>query len=160
MTFKHVASAPVLLTICALSLIGCGGSSPSKVASMSEVASKKDAEAMKEKMVIFLSEVRAGAKLLTLVASTQQVNEKSNQITDLYTHLPDIPVHLDPRGEVTERLKDINELFTVAVEYPELIARAERNGSEELIMRSTNDLKEIVNDIKKFADEIESKLGL
>ena len=62
-------------------------------------------DAIKEEVVVYLTESRAGAKLLSLGRSLEQVQDKSKQITDLHTHRPDLDAELDPTGEVAKRLK-------------------------------------------------------
>ena len=109
----------------------------------------------KEQVANYLSQARAGAKLLTLAPSLAQVRKKSEEITELYTHLPDVPDSIAQRKTVAMRLKNINGSFAVAEATVKLQIQAASLNSAELIQNARNNIGMVANDIKKFCTEIE-----
>jgi hypothetical protein len=115
----------------------------------------------KEKVAHFIDEARAGAKLLTLpLSSLDEARTKSKQITDLYTHLSDVPPEIDSTGEVAKKLNGINTLFGVGELAVKLRTDNAHHGYRDLFNKSHEECKDIADNVRKLADEIESKVGL
>jgi hypothetical protein len=118
----------------------------------------------REKVAKFIEEARAGAKLLTVAPSLDEIKAKSVQITDLYTHLPDVPPEIDSTGDVAKKLKTTMGSFAVAEFDLKLSNQAERSmtGAELLdFMKKTHDeCHKIADEVNRIADEIESKASL
>ncbi len=132
---------------------------PTPVVAVEVVKESPKVQILKEKAAHYLAEARAGAKLLGLGVSVKQARDKSEQITDLYTHLPDVPTDLDLTGEIATRLKNINGSFAVAVEAVKLRDSSAGLGAA-LLTKIEKQIEKTASDIKGFADEIEAKLGL
>lgn len=175
--------AAILLT--ALALLGCGRAKPT-AADPPEVAAPQPTPRVtaeparptttpvptpapgpspkvlefREKVAGYLTEARAGAKLLTLAPSLEQVKAKAAVITDLYTRLPDVPPEVDATGVVAGKLKNINGSFAVAESFAEYRARFARGGSVEGVKKADESLAQSAENVRKVADEIEARVGL
>jgi hypothetical protein len=124
-------------------------------------AESKKVRAFKEKVAHYLEEARAGTKLLTLAPSLSEAKGKAEHITDLYTHLPDVPSELDPTGEVAERLKNINGSFAAGEFFIQTAKEFQRLGAtKEWKKIHEEDIPKLVKEVKGYCEEIESRLGL
>lgn len=131
----------------------------SKAVPKVESAQDKRIREFKEKVSEYLAEARAGAKLLALGPSLSQARKKAEQITDLYTHLPDVPVDVPKHETVAKRLKNINGSFAVAEATVQLQIQAASLNSAELIEKTRSSIEMIAKDIKAFCSEIEMYLA-
>jgi hypothetical protein len=120
----------------------------------------KKVTVFKEKVTNYLAEARAGAKLIELAPSVNDMRAKSKEITDLLTHLPDVPTEIEDAEHISTRLKNINGSFFVAVQYAGLSVDAVKLKSPELIKSTGENFLKTAKTIREAADEIEKKLGL
>ncbi|MBN9521937.1 hypothetical protein J0H58_26045 [bacterium] len=157
-----------------LVLVGCGKPTPTPdpaprpdATPASDAAKPKaspssnrpEVVAFREKVAVYLTEARAGAKLLSLDLTVERARAKSAQMTDLYTHLPDVPPEVDTSGEVAGRLKNIHGAFTAARMMAESRAELGRLGSLEGIKKADESLAKVAADVRTMADEIEARVG-
>lgn len=121
----------------------------------------KKLRAFKEKAAVYIDEARAGAKLLTLAPSLKEVSTKATQITDLFTHLPDVPTEIDATEETASKLHRINGQFALAEGYVKTIIDAKKLGTDGdyPIAVSNIELAKIIKTVKQLADELETKIG-
>jgi Tfp pilus assembly protein PilX len=113
----------------------------------------------KAKVAHFLTEARAGAKMLAHSPSHEDVKAKSKHITDLYTRLPDVPSEIDSTGDLAKNLVRIKEAFSFAEitirQRDEFVRLNSREGME----KATFDLGKTSYEVKSIANDIEAKLA-
>lgn len=112
-----------------------------------EAANEKRLREFREKVAHYLSEARAGAKLLSLAPSLAQARKKSEEITDLYTRLPDVPVEIKQHELLATRLKNINGSFFAAKTILEIDSKADAETAK------------IANDVRGICTEIEGLMA-
>lgn len=116
--------------------------------------------AFKAKVAHFLSEARAGAKLLTAGPSLSEARAKASHIKDLYSRLPDAPREIDPSGDVAKNLKQINAQFGAGELAVKLSDDFVRLKSKDGIKKAHETCLKIAAEIRKLADEVERFCGL
>src|SRR5688572_23999494 len=89
--------------------MGCGGkedrggflgpSSPTVERGVSDVQSER-VRKFKAAVAVYLEEARVGAKMLTVVPSVADAENKARQIKELYTRIPDVPAEIDTTGRL------------------------------------------------------------
>jgi hypothetical protein len=113
----------------------------------------------KEQVGHYLSEARAGARLLTISPSLDEATTKSKQITDLYIHLPDVPPEIDSTGSVATKLKSITGVFAVGEDAVKVRLDAERQKNIDGFKKAHGECRNLAREVDKLADDIESLVG-
>lgn len=121
---------------------------------------KEDAaSAFLAKVAHYLSEARAGAKLMTLRPSAADARDKAKHITDLYTRLPEPPPGTNPI--VATRLEQLNRAFGLAAATASQGEDALRRKHDDLAKQVyETDMPRAAKTILWFVDEIEKALKL
>lgn len=164
-----------------LMLVGCGGSvskpvaapvaeTPKEVVSVAPVVvaavpepPKEPADVTEFKAAVkhYLAEARAGAKLIELAPTVADMRAKSKEITELLTHLPDVPASIEDAEFVGKRIKNINGSFNIAVEFASLAVQA--NGLKkggDLAKSTAEKFLNTATSIRDACNDVESKLAL
>lgn len=159
----------VLLVLC----VGCSkptaapvASPPAKAASASvetkplESADDKKLKAYKEQVANFIIEARAGVKYIKVASTLGEVRKKREQITELYSHVPDAPDTFEKGDEVAKLLLRINSEFAelpdwvkLQIEYQNL-----RDAKKAAEMQQTVD--KLSDSIKARCTELEKLLEI
>ena len=114
--------------------------------------------AFKSKVGNFLDEARAGVKLFTVDSSYRAVKKKSEEITELFAHLPDVPNSIPESDEISKKLEAINTQFQVAVEFSKYAVELSQLNISEGVEKSLKSIKDAGDQIKGHCDEIEKAI--
>lgn len=167
--------------IVVLMIVGCGGSvakpvaapvaeTPKEVVSVAPVVVASVPETPKEPADVtefkaavkhYLAEARAGAKLIELAPTVADMRAKSKEITELLTHLPDVPASIEDAEFVGKRIKNINGSFFAAVQFGELAIKASglKKGGD-LAQSTMDEFLKSAKRIREACNDVESKLEL
>ncbi len=117
--------------------------------------------AFKEKTAAYLDESRAGAKMLTLSPSAEDMRRRSLKIHELYAQIPEVPPEVDSTGAVAERFQRIQRLFDVSRDHVAAIPEHEKHKDEQAIRKIYQlELPATAKQIQGLIDEIEAKVGV
>jgi hypothetical protein len=113
----------------------------------------------RERTLDFLTEARAGAKLLSLHPSVSEAVAKSQRVTDLYARIPEPPKGFDPHGTFGLLLRDIQSNFELAVVGVKIRDEAERREVPDAARGAQKTYEDHARLLRKWADQAEAKLA-
>lgn len=128
----------------------------SVVAEKTEVDPK--IEKFKTQVVAYLDESRAGVKLIGITSDVKKLIEKSNQMTDLYSRLPDTPEIIPGSDQVSKDIKAILGMFGAAVQFAKIIEQFNRIGESDDANKTRQNLDDCAAEIKKLCNKIETAI--
>lgn len=134
----------------AFALAGCGTKPAETPPEDPKIAKFKEAVAH------YLSEARAGAKLLEAAPGLAEATQLEESIRKLHARLPDVPPEVDATGQLAARLKDISVSFSVGTFHVQLASKALRQGMHDFAKGEyEKSLPDLAKKIRYLASEVE-----